>query len=95
MAPEYKQLNEISVPGKTSVYGNYLIEGASILSVGVQNDGWKTGIYSTQLFVANANRLSYQLDNTTDNAINVNLHVVTNAPVSSFTQTSEGSKSLS
>ncbi len=69
------QSAQINIPANTSVWATLPVEGANVLSSGLQNLGYKTNCYASQLFVTSANAVFYQVDNHSDAAVIIIINI--------------------
>ena len=90
----YVNSKQISIPAKTSGWGTVTIDGASVLSVGLQNADFQTRCYPTQLFINTENTVCYQVDNLNCHAVEVSLRIVTDKAASVGDPGETGSKKL-
>ena len=95
MAYNNVQSQPIVIPANTSSWGSISFSGANVLSVGLQNNGFTTNCYPTQLFVYNANTVCYQVDNRNTQPVTVLIWAVTDAPATASTPFITGSTSVS
>lgn len=84
----------IVIPANTSVWGNIAVSGANAYSAGLQNLGFMTNCYPTQLFLPNPNTIFYQIDNESDVAVSVIIWAVTDGTATLTGPTGTGSKAL-
>jgi hypothetical protein len=61
---------QFTIPANTSFYGNFPLNGGNLLSVGIQNFGFVTKTYPTQLMITNNTNVFFQIDN--QNSFDVN-----------------------
>ncbi|MDI9311412.1 MAG: hypothetical protein QM535_14465 [Limnohabitans sp.] len=54
---------QIIIPANTSYYGNFPVNNGKLVSAGIQNLGFKTKVYPTQLYIPNTSTVFFQIDN--------------------------------
>ena len=75
---------EVIIPALTSYYGNFPLSGGNLISVGIQNLGFQTNVYPTQLMITSNTNVFFQIDNQKSSPVTILIYGVVDNAAAAF-----------